>query len=92
MKAFLMGVMLWVDSFAATPRQTYVLHKTLHAIGGIGIYYAFDLVGYPKLGLSMALAVGIAKELLDQSNGGRFRAGDIAWTVLPATVVFVVRW
>ena len=92
MKKFFLACMLWVDSFAASPRQVYVIHKALHALGGIGIYYAFDLVGYPKLGLAVTLGAGIAKELLDREMGGRFRAGDIAWTVLPATVVFVVRW
>lgn len=92
MKTLLLSIMLWVGSFAATPRQVYVIHKTLHAIGGIAVYMAFDLIGYPKLGLGMALGIGIAKELLDQSNGGKFRVGDIAWTALPATVAFVVRW
>lgn len=91
-KLWLIALVQWVDSFASTPRQVYVLHKALHAAGGIIIYLAFDLVGFPRLGMGVVLSAGIIKEILDQSNGGSFRVGDVAWTTFPALIVFVARW
>ena len=76
----------------AESHQTYVQHKTIHALGGIAVYEAFRAAGRPKTGLAVVLGLGIAKELYDRKHGGRFRGGDVAWTTAPATVTFVVRW
>ena len=89
---WLLAFTLWVDGFASTPRQVYVIHKTMHFVGGLAIYYAFDLAGYPKTGLSLVWATGIGKEILDRHMGGSFRCGDVAWTVVAPTICFVVRW
>jgi len=70
-------------------RETYVTHKAFHAMGGVMVYYAFADAGYPKTGLAVAWGLGIAKELYDRKHGGRFRAGDVAWTGAPATLIQV---
>ena len=76
-----------------TPRQTYVFHKTVHAIGGISVVYLGHVLGLPKSGLAFAWALGAAKELYDSKHGGSFRVGDIAWTGMPATVLAILmRW
>jgi hypothetical protein len=78
---------------SGTPRQVYVKHKALHAIGGIGIAWVGHEMGYPKTGVALAFGVGIAKELYDQKHGGSFRAGDVAWTGMPAAAISIAfRW
>lgn len=89
--ASLISAMAWADG--GTPRQTYIRHKAVHALVGLGLAYYFNEMGFPKTGLTLVLALGVAKELFDQSRGGRFRAGDVAWTIGPATVLIVaLRW
>ena len=72
--------------------RTYARHKALHALGGILVYEGAKQLGHPKTGLALAWGLGIGKEIYDQRHGGSFRAGDVAWTGLPATVCFSVRW
>lgn len=80
----------WINE--GTPRTVYVKHKTAHAVGGLVVYGLFDAVGYPKTGLCLVLLLGVAKELMDRNNGGRFRAGDVAWTIGPALVTYTIRF
>lgn len=77
----------WLDS--GSPRQVYVRHKAIHATGGLVLTYAFAEMGYPKTGLFLTLLAAVLKERYDQLHGGSFRAGDIAWTVGPATFIVV---
>lgn len=92
MRRFLI-LFLCLPSFAMTPaRRTYVEHKAAHALVGIGVAYTGERLGYPKTGIAVAWGLGIAKELYDRKHGGRFRAGDVAWTGAPATITFSVRW
>lgn len=90
----LLILFLCLPAFAMTPaRQTYVEHKAAHALVGVGIAWAGQELGYPKTGIAVAWGLGIAKELYDRKHGGRFRAGDVAWTGAPATVFSIsVRW
>ena len=81
------------DVSSMSPRETYVTHKTAHALVGIGVAWAGHELGYPKTGIACAWGLGIAKELYDRKHGGRFRVGDVIWTGAPATVFSVsVRW
>jgi hypothetical protein len=73
-------------------RRTYVEHKTVHALVGLGVAEFGRRQGYPKTGIAVAWGLGVAKELYDRKHGGRFRAGDVAWTGAPATVSISVRW
>ena len=76
-----------------SPRETYVARKTAHALVGMGVIWAGHELGYPKTGIACAFGLGVAKELYDRKHGGRFRAGDVAWTVMPGAVISVsVRW
>lgn len=92
--AFLLSLSLqaqaWINE--GTARTIYVKHKTIHGLGGLALYGIFDAAGYPKTGLCFVLALGILKELYDQRNGGRFRGGDVAWTIVPASVVYLIRF
>lgn len=95
MMAWALSMMLAAYAWgnAGTPREVYVKHKAVHALVGLGLAYYFNELGFPKTGLTLVLALGVAKELFDQSRGGRFRAGDVAWTIGPATVLIVaLRW
>lgn len=84
---------LCLPAFAMTPaRQTYVEHKAIHALVGISVAEFGRAKGYPKTGIAVAWGLGIAKELYDRKHGGRFRAGDVAWTGAPATLSISVRW
>jgi hypothetical protein len=80
----------WLN--AGTPHTVYVKHKAFHALAGLAIYGVGAELGHPQVGLGLAWGAGIGKELYDQRHGGSLRAGDVVWTGLPATVVFVVRW
>ena len=92
MRRFLI-LFLCLPSFAMTPaRRTYVEHKAVHALVGIGVAEFARQKGYPKTGVAVAFGLGIAKELYDRKHGGRFRAGDVAWTGAPATLSISVRW
>lgn len=91
-RALFLSAVLWIDSFASTPRQVYVQHKAAHALVGIAVYEAFRAADRPKTGLAVVLTLGVAKELYDRKHGGRFRPGDVAWTVAPATLTYSVRW
>lgn len=87
----LLSCMSWLN--AGTPREVYVKHKTAHALVGLGVFFVSYELGYPKTGLSIDLALAVGKELYDSTHGGRFRVGDIAWTVLPATAFYLaIRW
>jgi hypothetical protein len=80
----------WINE--GTARTVYVKHKSIHALGGLAVYGFFDHAGYPKTGLCVVLALGILKELYDRRNGGTFRPGDVAWTIGPASVVYLIRF
>lgn len=72
--------------------QEYNRHKAIHALAGFAVYEVAKHYGHPRTGVALAWGLGIAKELHDQRHGGRFRAGDVAWTGAPATLTFSVRW
>ncbi len=77
----------------ASDRSYYVNRKIGHAAVGIGIAWAGHELGYPKTGIAVAFGVGIAKELYDRKHGGKFRAGDVAWTAAPGAVIsFSFKW
>lgn len=73
-------------------RQNYVQHKAAHALVGLAVYETFKVAHRPKTGLAVVFGLGVAKELYDRKHGGRFRPGDVAWTVAPATLTYSVRW
>ena len=91
---FLTSVVIHAQAWLnlGTPRTVYVKHKTAHALVGLTVYELGYLAGYPRVGLGIVLALGIAKELYDRHNGGSFRAGDVAWTIAPAAVVYLIRF
>lgn len=70
----------------------YNRRKAAHALIGIGVAFTGEKLGYPKTGIALAWGLGVGKELYDQRHGGRFRAGDVAWTGAPATFVIAIRW
>ena len=80
----------WLNQ--GSSRTIYLKHKSVHALGGLAVYQLGKVSGHPKTGLAMAWGIGVAYESYEQRHGGRFRAGDIAWTVAPATLAFSVRW
>lgn len=76
-------------TLSASDRSYYVNRKVGHAVVGMGIVWAGHELGYPKTGIAVAWGLGIAKELYDRKHGGKFRAGDVAFTAVPATVVSI---
>ena len=85
-------LLLLATAAATAGDRDYNRHKAVHALAGLAIYEVSKHYGHPKTGLALAWGLGIAKELHDQRHGGRFRAGDVAWTGAPATLTFSVRW
>jgi hypothetical protein len=79
-------LLVWLNT--GNPRTVYVKHKTGHALGGILLFLFFAKFGLPKTGVLASLTAGLLKEGYDYSQGGPFRLGDVAWTVLPATMLF----
>ena len=76
----------------AGDRSVYVQHKAAHAAIGMAVYEVGKASGHPKTGLALAFGLGIGKELYDRKHGGSFRAGDVAWTTVPATISFSFKW
>ena len=85
MRRFLI-LFLCLPSFAMTPaRRTYVEHKAVHALVGIGVAEFGRRQGYPKTGVAVAFGLGIAKELYDRKHGDG-SCSDVAWTGRPNPV------
>ena len=56
--------------------------KQKHAAVGAGIATLATLITQDRaIGISVAAAAGVAKELYDYSQGGKFSPADVVWTV-----------
>ena len=78
---------VWFNS--GTPHTVYVKHKAAHALVGLTLTYLSHEAGDYIPGLIAAFILAVLKEDMDRRGGGKFRVGDIAWTVGPAIVVAV---
>ena len=79
--AFLL-ISILTTSPAFAESYAFEQDKQKHATVGAGVAGLATLITQDRaIGISVATAAGVAKELYDYSHGKKFSTADIAWTV-----------